>query len=203
MSVSLAVTRPLVRAATELTCFGTAWCVAGTLLLLGAAVLAATGAYEGVHVVAMVVVLGFSVGCVLGGLLLAKRTGPEMLYARLLDLAPEVDDVVPCETRAETARRTVTPALVVALTLCAVGPFAVGAVLRMAGEPRDDVLRDLPATAPATGGGWTLVAGLAGLRMARYFEHWEQRRERTALCRPLTAGLMQRVYCVTARRSVG
>lgn len=177
--------------------------MAGALLLAGAAVLAAGGAYESVHVVAIVVVLGFSTGCVLGGLLLAKRTGPAILYFRLLDRAPEVDDVVPRETPRETARRTVAPAIVVALTLTAIGPFFVAAVLLMAGEPRDEVVRDLPATAPAAGGGWTLICGLAGLRMARYFERWEERRERTALCRPLTAGLMQRVYCVTARRGVG
>ena len=177
--------------------------MAGTLLLAGAAVLGATGAYEGVHLVAMVVVVGLSVGCVLGGLLLARRTGPEILYMRLLDRAPEVEDVVPCETTAETARRTVPPALVVALTLTVVGPIPVAAVLLMSGEPRDELVRDLPAFAPAVGGGWTLVAGLAGLRMARYFERWEERRHRTALCRPLTAGLMQRVYCVTARRGVG
>jgi hypothetical protein len=177
--------------------------VAGTLLLAGTAVLAAAGAYEGVQVVAIFVVLGFSVGCVLGGLLLAKRTGPAILYARLLDRAPEVDGAVPCETPGETARRTVAPALTVALVLTAVGPLAVSIVLLMAGEPRDEVLSALPATAPATGGAWTLVCGLAGLRMAHYFERWEERRERTALCQPLSAGLMQRVYCVTSRRGVG
>jgi hypothetical protein len=203
LSVSLARTRPFVRAATELTCFGVAWCVAGTLLLAGTAVLGATGAYETPHVVAIVVVLGLSLGCVLGGLLLAKRTGPAILYARLLDRAPEVDDRVPLETPAETARRTIAPALLVALTLTAIAPFAVAVVLLMIGEPRDEVVRDLPATAPAAGGGWTLACGLAGLRMASYFEHWEERRRRTALCRPLTAGLMQRVYFVTDRRGVG
>ena len=203
MSVSLAVTRPLVRAATELRCFGTAWCVAGALLLAGTVALAASGAYEGVHVAGIVAVLGFSIGCVLGGLLLAKRTEPAILYARLLDVAPDVDDRVPCESPADTVRRTAAPAVLVALTLTAIAPFAVAVVLLIVGEPRDEVLRDLPATAPAVGGGWTLACGLAGLRMARYFERWEVRKQRTALCRPLTAGLMQRVYCVTARRSVG
>lgn len=177
--------------------------MAGTLLLAAAAVLAVTGAYEGAQLAAIVVVLGLSVGCVLGGLLLARRTGPAMLYARLLDRAPEVGEPVPCETPGETARRTIAPALVVTLLLTAVGPLLVGAALLMAGEPREEVLRRLPAFAPAVGGGWTLACGLAGLRMARYFERWEERRERMALCRPLTAGLMQRVYLVTDRRGVG
>lgn len=177
--------------------------MAGTLLLAAAAVLGVTGAYDGAHVVAIVVVLGLSVGCVLGGLLLARRTGPAMLYTRLLDRAPEAGEPVPCETPGETARRTIVPALVVTLVLTAVGPVLVGAALVMAGEPREEVLRRLPAFAPAVGGGWTLACGLAGLRMAGYFERWEERRARTALCRPLTAGLMQRVYLVTGQAGRG
>lgn len=142
-------------------------------------------------------VLGFSVGCILGGLLLARRTGPDILYVRLLDRAPPVDPAFPRETARETLRRTFPPALLLALVLTAIAPFAVGAVLLLAGQPRREVLDGLAATAPAVGGGWTLVCGLAGLRMASWFERWERRRGKTALCPPLRAGAMRHVYRVS------
>ena len=199
LSVSLADIRPLVRAATELRCFGATWCAAGALLLAGAVAAGALGVYRAAHVVAMVAVLGLSVGCVLGGLLLARRTGPEILYLRLLDRAPPADPGYPLETPRETLRRTLPPALVLAFTLTAIAPLVVGAVLLLVGEPRREVVDGLAATALGVGGGWTLVCGLAGLRMASYFERWERKRGKTALCPPLRAGAMRHVYRVTGR----
>lgn len=195
-SLSLGAIRPFVRAATELRCFGRAWSLAGAVLLAVTAVLAAGGAYDGAEVAAIVVVVGFSTASVLGGLLLAKRTTPDILYWRILDRAPVLDPGVPLESPSDTFRRTLSPALIVALTLTAVAPFVVGAALLVVGRPRGEVLDGLAALGPPAGGGWTLVCGVAGLRMAAYFERWERRRGMWALCLPLRAGLMQHVYRV-------
>lgn len=171
--------------------------------------LAGLGSYSGPETSALVVVIGFSTAGVLGGLLLAKRTGPDMLYWRILDHAPVLDPGVPLERPAATFRRTLAPALLLPLTLTALAPFVVGAVLLMVGEPRAEVLDGLAALGPPAGGGWTLVCGLAGLRMADYFERWERRHGMRALCLPLRAGLMQHVYRVvednprTGARPVG
>lgn len=196
--VSLGSIRPFVRAATELRCFGRAWCLAGVALLVGAAVLAGLGHYNGAEVAALVVVVGFSTACVLGGLLLAKRTGPDIVYTRILDLAPVLDPGVPLEPPGHTFRRTLWPALLLPLTLTALAPFLVGGALLMVGQPRDEVLDGLAALGPPAAGAWTLVCGIAGLRMATYFERWEQRHGMRALCLPLRAGLMQHVYRVVS-----
>ena len=163
---------------------------------MGAAVLAGLGHYNGPEVAALVVVVGFSTACVLGGLLLAKRTGPDIVYTRILDLAPVLDPGVPLEPPAHTFRRTFWPALLLPLTFTAVAPFLVGGALLVVGQPRDEVLDGLAALGPPAAGGWTLVCGIAGLRMASYFERWEQRHGMRALCLPLRAGLMQHVYRV-------
>lgn len=196
MSLTLGRIRPFVRVATELRSFGRAWSVAGTLLLAATGVLAALGEYTGVEAIAIVFVVGFSTAAVLGGLLLARRTGPDILYWRILSIAPELDPRVPVESPRDTARRTLGPALLVALTFTVVAPFFVGAVLLVAGEPRDEVLRGLPALGLPAGGAWTLVCGIAGLRMAAYFERWERRYGKRAFCLPLRAGLMAHVYRV-------
>lgn len=195
-TASLGSIRPFVRAATELRCFGRAWSLAGAALLAGGAVLAGLGHYNGAEAAALVAVVGFSTACVLGGLLLAKRTGPDVLYTRILDLAPVLDPGVPLEPPDRTFRRTLWPALLLPLTLTAFAPFLVGAVLLVVGQPREEVLGGLAALGPPAAGAWTLVCGIAGLRMASYFERWERRHGMRALCLPLRAGLMQHVYRV-------
>lgn len=163
-------------------------------MLAATAALAATGAYDGAEAAALLVVVGLTTGGVLGALLLARRTGPEIVYWRLLDRAPALDDGAEVETAGQTWRRILAPAVAVAVTLTAIAPFLVGAALLLAGEPRGEVLRGMPALAPAAGGAWTAVCGLAGLRMAGYFERWERRTGMTGLVLPLRAGLVQDVY---------
>lgn len=186
----------LVRAATELRSFGLAWCACGAGLLGATIVLGAAGEYTATEVVSIGVVLVLSIGSVLGGLLLAKRTGPAQLYARILDRAPELPEEVPREAPRATAWRIAAPALLAVVVFTALGPFPVGVILLMTGLAREEVLRELPETAPAVGGAWTVACGVAALRIAWYFERWERARGKVALCLPLRAGLLEQVYGV-------
>ena len=55
---------------------------------------------------------------------------------------------------------------------------------------------DLDRAALGLGGAWTLVAGIASLRIAHYFRRWERARRKVILCLPRRAGLMRHVYVV-------
>ena len=144
----------------------------------------------------ILVLLGLSLGCVLGALLLARRTGPEILYYRILDYAPPPPPGVPLEAPGATTRRVVPPAIGIALGLVALGVIGTTMMLLLGGQPREEVPEDLPAGALIAAGGWTIAAGLAGLRMASYFARWERLRGALVLCRPLKAGTMRPVYWV-------
>ena len=61
-------------------------------------------------VLLVMVALGLSLGCVLGALLLARRTGPDILYYRILEYAPPPPPGVPRETPGATTRRVLAPA---------------------------------------------------------------------------------------------
>ena len=193
----------LVPAARELSRFGWSWTVLGLALLLAAPATGSTARLDGGELTLVAVLLGLSLGCVLGALLLARRTGPEILFYRILDRAPPPPRGVPRETPGATTRRVIPPAIGVTIGLIAVGVVASTMMLLLGGQPRAEVGEDLPAAALIAAGGWTVACGAAGLRMASYFERWQRLRAAVALCRPLKAGTMRPVYWVEPRPGPG
>ena len=185
----------LVPARRELTRFGWVWMALGGALV---AVDIATGRVaqlDGTEFILILVLIGLSLGCVLGALLLARRTGPEILYYRILDRAPPPPRV-PRESPGATTRRVIPPAIVVVIGLLVVAIFGAAMILALGGQPRDEIAEDLAGGALLAAAGWTLTCGAAGLRMASYFGRWERLRDARVLCRPLKAGTMRPVYWV-------
>jgi hypothetical protein len=189
----------LVPAVRELARFGWTWSALGAGLELAAVASGSTAELDGAELTLVLVLLGLSLGCVLGALLLARRTGPEILYYRILDYAPPPPPRVPRETPGATTRRILPSALGVALGLVLVGVVGAMMMLLLGGQPPEEVGEDLPAGALIAGGGWTLTCGLAGLRVASYFHRWQRLRDALVLCRPLKAGTMRPVYWVEHR----
>lgn len=186
----------LVPAAAELARFGWAW--TGLALALAAVAVASGGSAEldrgeGALVATLLVL---SLGGVFGALLLARRTGPEILYYRILDRAPPPPRGVPLEPAGATTRRVVAPALALVLGLLATAAFGVAVVLLVGGEPREELGRDVPGGALIVAAGWTLASGVAALQVGSYFRRWQRRRDALVLCRPLKAGTMRPVYWV-------
>jgi hypothetical protein len=184
----------LVPARRELTRFGWTWTVLGTALLVAAVATGSTAELDRAELILILVLIGLSLGCVLGALLLARRTGPDILYYRILDYAPEPPPRVPRETAGATTRRVIPPAIGVVLGLLVVGVVGTGMMLVLGGQPRSEVRDDLAGGALLAAAGWTLTCGAAGLRMASYFARWERLRHAKVLCRPLKAGTMRPVY---------
>jgi len=85
----------------------------------------------------------------------------------------------------------------IALTLAA--PALALALLLMGLKP-DRLVPHLPAAADALAAGWTLVCGLAALRIATWIARWERRAETIVLCRPLRSGTMSDEYYLTPAR---
>jgi hypothetical protein len=185
----------LVPARRELSRFGWVWITLGGALV---AVDFATGSaaeLDWAELTLIGVLIGLSLGCVLGALLLARRTGPNILYYRILDRAPPPPRV-PLETPGATTRRVIPPAIAVVIGLLVAGVFGAAMILSLGGQPRDEVAEDLAGGALLAASGWTLTCGVAGLRMASYFRRWERLRDARVLCRPLKAGTMRPVYWV-------
>jgi hypothetical protein len=145
------------------------------------------------ELILILVLIGLSLGCVLGALLLARRTGPDILYYRILDQAPPPPRV-PRETAGATTRRVIPPAIGIVLGLLVAGFVGTGVMLVLGGQPRTEVRDDLAGGALLAAAVWTLTCGAAGLRMASYFGRWERLRRAVVLCRPLKAGTMRPVY---------
>jgi hypothetical protein len=189
----------LVPARRELARFGWAWLALGGALLAAAVATGSTGELDATELVLILVLIGLSVGCVLGALLLARRTGPEILYYRILDLAPP-PPASPRETPAATTRRVIPPAIAIVITLLVAGFIGTGMMLLLGGQPREEVRDDLAGGTLLVTAAWTLTCGGAGLRMASYFARWETMRNAEILCRPLKAGTMRPVYWVDHSR---
>ena len=179
----------------ELARFGWVWVGLGGALLTVALASGAVAELDNAELTLIGVLLGLSLGCVLGALLLARRTGPDILYFRILDQAPPPPPV-PCEPPAATTRRVVPAAITVVIGLLVAAFIGTGMMLVLGGQPRDEVRFDLAGGALLTAAGWTLACGAAGLRMASYFRRWEKLRDGRVLCRPLKAGTMRPVYWV-------
>jgi hypothetical protein len=130
------------------------------------------------------------------GATLGRRSGPEVLYWQKFERAP----APPARGRLEPGRRTAARAvmaavgLVVGLAIAAAVGLAI--TLLLLGKPRDEVMTHLPGAAELIAAGWTLVCGVAALRIGTWFSRWETRRRRRILCRPLTAGVLAHVYYV-------
>ena len=185
----------LVPARRELARFGWTWIALGAALLAAALATGSAAELDTAELILVLVLIGLSLACVLGALLLARRTGPEIAYYRILDRAPPPPHV-PRETAGATTRRVVPPAIVVVLGLLVVGLIGTGMMLVLGGQPRHQVREDLAGGALLAAAGWTLTCGMAGLRMATYFARWERLRHAVILCRPLKAGTMRPVYWV-------
>lgn len=185
----------LVPARRELARFGQVWLALGVALLAAAVASGSTAELDAGELILVLVLVGLSLGAVLGALLLARRTGPEILYYRILDHAPP-PPAVPREPPAATTRRVVPPAIVVVLCLVVAGFIGTGVMLAVGGEPRAGMRDDLPGGTLLAAAAWTLACGAAGLRIASYFGRWERLRDALVLCRPLKAGTMRPVYWV-------
>jgi hypothetical protein len=185
----------LVPARRELARFGWIWIATGATLLVVAFASGTTAELDMAELTLILVLLGLSLGCVLGAILLARRTGPQILYYRILDRAPP-PPAVPRETPGATTRRVLPPALTAVIALLVAAFIAAGTMLAFGGQPRDEIGADLPAGTLLVAAGWTLTCGAAGLRMAWYFARWERLREGRVLCRPLKAGTLRPVYWV-------
>lgn len=188
----------LVPARQELMRFGWTWTALGAALLAVAIGTQSTAELDSTELVLILIFMGISLGCVLGALLLARRTGPDILYYRILDRAPPPPPV-PRETPGGTTRRIIPPAIAVVLGLLIAGFIGASIMLVLGGQPREEIGEDLAGGALLTAAGWTLACGVAGLRMAAYFGRWERLRGAQALCRPLKAGTMRPVYWVQPR----
>ena len=184
----------LVPAARELSHFGWTWAGLGLALILAAPLSGSAAELDGAELILILVLVGLSIGCVLGALLLARRTSPEILYYRILDKAPPPPPRVPRETAGATTRRVLPPAIAIVLVLLGAGALGAMMMLLLGGQPPEDISDDMPAGWLITAGAWTLVCGLVGLRIAAYFEHWQRLRDAVVLCRPLKAGTMRPVY---------
>lgn len=195
----MAAPEPLVRTPLELLAFGCLWIAVASLALAVVAIGGWLFELTGPEVIAVALVFGFSTAVALGGLLLAKRTGPAQLYANVLRRSPEPPPDYPRERPSRTRVRIIGPALTVSLLLLLVSPVGIGSVLVLGGQPRDEVLEHLAAASVALGAAWMLLVGAAALRMAWYFTRFERRYGKTVFCLPLRAGLMGRVYYVEPR----
>ena len=184
----------LVPATRELFRFGWIWTGLGIALVLSAIATGSASELDGAELTLIAAFVGLSVGGVLGALLLARRTGPEILYYRILDKAPPPPAGVPRETPGGTTRRILPPAIAIVIVLLCLGAVGAMTMLVLGGQPPEEVGDDIPAGGLITAGVWTLVCGLAGLRIASYFDHWQRLRDAVVLCRPLKAGTMRPVY---------
>jgi hypothetical protein len=185
----------LVPARRELGRFGWSWTVLGTALVITAVATGSTTELDSAELVLILVLIGLSLGCVLGALLLARRTGPDILYYRILDGAPPPPRV-PRERPAATTRRIIPPAILTVLGLLVAGFIATGVMLVLGGQPRSGIRDDLAGGTLLVAAAWTLACGAIGMRVASYFARWERMRNAEVLCRPLKAGTMRPVYWV-------
>ena len=185
----------IVPARRELARFGWTWTLLGTALLVTAVATGSTTELDNAELVLILVFVGLSLGCVLGALLLARRTGPDILYYRILDRAPPPPHS-PRERSGATTRRIIPPAILIVLGLLVGGFIGTGVMLVLGGQPRSGIRDDLAGGTLLVAAAWTLACAAAGLRMASYFGRWERMRDAEVLCRPLKAGTMRPVYWV-------
>lgn len=184
----------LVPARRELARFGQVWIALGVALLAAAVASGSTAELDAGELILVLVLVGLSLGSVLGALLLARRTGPQILYYRILDRAPP-PPAVPREAASATTRRVVAPAIALVLGLLVAAFIGTGVMLAVGGQPRAEIPDDMPGGTLLAAAVWTLACGATGLRIASYFGRWERRRGGAlVLCRPLKAGTMRPVY---------
>jgi hypothetical protein len=195
--------RILAPAVGELRGLGFAWCLLGLVAVGLPFAFGGLLDMPGIQAAGVALVLGLSVACALGGVLLAELAGPASLYWRLFDRAPAAPSGVPHETPRRTALRAGLAALAVAAVMTVICPVLLGIAYVLLGVPRDEVLPHLLAGTAVVVGGWTIACGLAALRVGHYFRHWERRRGRTVLCVPARSGQVRPVYCIAEQGRTG
>jgi len=193
----------LVSSVWELRCFGRAW------ILVAAAVAAVDIALGGLfdltelEIWGCVLLFFLSVAGAPSNTILGLRTQPDMQYALIFDRSPPPPAALRIEPGRSTAARAVWAAAGVALMLAVVAAATLVVLFVLLGRPREHVLDHLAGAAAVVAAGWTLICALASFRIAVWFHHWEERRGRTVLCRPLTSGRLGYVYYVGSRGGAG
>lgn len=177
---------------------GRTWCAAGAVGLLVGVLLGRPGQLTELEAFATGLVFFLTLGVVLGGLVLGRRSPPQTDYRRILELAPAPPHAAEEEAARTTAARAVAAALFTAAGMYVAATVTLAAVLVGIGQPRNELLDHLPVAAGLISAGWTLVCGLAALRVAGWFHHWQRTRGRRVLCPALTAGMMGHYYYATA-----
>ena len=130
------------------------------------------------------------------GVTLGRRSGPEVLYWQKFERAPQPPARGWLEPPRHTAVRAVVGAVCLVAGLAIAASVGLALTLLLIGKPRDEILIHLPGAAELIAAGWTLVCGVAALRIGTWFSRWERRRRRRILCRPLSAGTLAHVYYV-------
>lgn len=190
----------VVAAVGELQSVGRTWCAAGVVGLAAGVALGHPDRLTQLEAFGAALLFFLTLGAVLGGLVLGRRSPPQSDYRRILELAPSPPPGLAPEPHSRTATRAVIAALFTAVGLFVGATVSLTAVLVGLGEPRDQLLAHLPVGAELIAAGWTLVCGLAALRVGGWFAYWQDGRERVVLCRPLTAGMMGHYYYAAERR---
>ena len=188
----------LVGAVSELVAVGRAWLVAGAVGLAAGVLAGRPGRLTGLEAFGTALVFFLTVGAVLGGLVLGRRSGPQTEYRRILEVAPAPPESAQEEAAGRTAGRGVVAALFTVIGMYVAATVTLAAVLVGLGSPRDQLLEHLPVAAELVAAGWTLICGVVALRVAGWFEYWQRTRGRRVLCRALTAGMMGHYYYAAA-----
>jgi hypothetical protein len=175
-------------------------CLLAAAVELGAdALLRSVAEFSSRDLFIVALVFGLPSFAILTTLLLGRRTDVSILYAQIFEHAPGFPRDARVEPGGRIARRAVVAVIGLAVVLVLPAAFGVGFLLVMMGTPRDDVLEHLPVATGLVAAGWTLLCGLAALRISHYFSRWEQRRGKVVLSRPLAAGSMRHIYYVANR----
>ena len=187
---------PLVVAVDELVYLGATSGAAGVVALGLSLALGSLSKFTPMEYVSGAVIPVVTIGSTYATALLGKRTGPAMLYRRVLDRAPSPPRALRQESLRPTAIRAVVIAIALGAVLLMVAALTEAFSLAFMGRKRDDIPDHLTELAGIIGGAWMLGVAVAALQIRRYLQRWEASRGHTILCRPLNSGLMSPVYYV-------
>ena len=192
--------RRLVPAVYELTWMARAFLVAAAVELAADAWVRSKLTVSGRDLFAGLLVFGLPAFAILTTLLLGRRTDAPVQYALIFDRAPGPPRDATVDPGSRIARRAAAAVTGLALALVVPAAGGIAFLLVMMGTPRDEIVAHLPVATGLVAAGWTLLCGVAALRIGQYFAHWEQRRGKVVLCRPLASGSMRHVYYAANRR---
>ncbi len=193
------LTLPLVAAVAELRWVGATWSVVGPVGLAAILVAGSVDGLSSLEVTGIVALFVLTVGGSLAGVTLGRRSGPGSVYIQILDRAPAPPARARLEADGEVATRALLAAIAVVAGMAVAAAVGVALTLLLIGKPRAEVLDHLPAEVGLVTAGWTVVCGMAALRVAAWIARWEWRRDKRVLCRALLAGSRRPVYYAADR----